>query len=77
MNTSNPRETEGLAAKRFESLLDEHAVAQWYGISVATVRRWRWLGIGPTYLKIGASVRYRHTDVEGYLQSRPTPGGAQ
>jgi hypothetical protein len=77
MNPSNQRENESPADKRFESLLDEHAVADWYGISVATLRRWRWLGSGPVFLKIGASVRYRRADLEAYLQSRANYGDAQ
>ena len=57
------------------NLLTEHDVATFYGVSVATVRRWRLFQQGPKYLKIGASVRYRPEDVSAWLESRPTGGG--
>jgi predicted DNA-binding transcriptional regulator AlpA len=45
-------------------LLNEHEVASYLKISVASVRRWRLLRTGPKFLKIGAAVRYRREDVE-------------
>jgi predicted DNA-binding transcriptional regulator AlpA len=56
-------------------LLTEHDVARITGLSVASVRRWRLLRQGPTYLKIGAAVRYKPEDLEAWLKSRPTGGG--
>jgi predicted DNA-binding transcriptional regulator AlpA len=56
-------------------LLNEFAVAETLGISVATVRRWRLLRQGPKFIKIGASVRYKQDDVAHWLESRPTGGG--
>jgi predicted DNA-binding transcriptional regulator AlpA len=55
-------------------LLTEHDVARITGMSVASVRRWRLLGQGPKYLKIGAAVRYRSEDLSAWLASRPTGG---
>jgi len=60
-----------------ENLLDEYAVAKFHGVSVATIRRWRWLRTGPLFHKIGALCRYRMTDLEAYLQSTRTGGGSQ
>ena len=57
-----------------ENLLDEHAAAKFYAISVATLRRWRWLHTGPRFYKLGASVRYRLADLEAYLHRTPTGG---
>jgi len=31
-----------------------------------TLERWRWLGRGPKYLKIGGRVVYRLEDIESY-----------
>ena len=42
---------------------DEHFVARFYGVSLGTVRRWRVLGMGLRYRKIGALVRYSITDL--------------
>jgi predicted DNA-binding transcriptional regulator AlpA len=36
----------------------------------ATLRQWRYLNIGPKYLKIGRDVRYRWDDVEQWLDER-------
>jgi predicted DNA-binding transcriptional regulator AlpA len=58
------------------ALLNEHDVARITGLSVASVRRWRLLGQGPQFLKLGASVRYRTEDIAAWLQSMPTGGGS-
>jgi predicted DNA-binding transcriptional regulator AlpA len=75
MNTSETRERESVAKERLESLLNEYDVVAITGLSVASVRRWRLLGQGPRYLKIGAAVRYKPEDIEAWLTSRPTGGG--
>lgn len=41
-------------------------LAQRFGCSVAHLANLRWEGRGVTYLKIGASVRYRLSDVLAY-----------
>jgi len=43
-----------------------------WAISPRTLERWRWLGQGPGYLKIGGRVVYRLSDIEAYeaAQSR-------
>jgi len=64
----------GTVEHPLETLLDEHAVARITGLSVASVRRWRFLKQGPRYLKIGSSVRYRPEDINAWLSSRPTGG---
>jgi predicted DNA-binding transcriptional regulator AlpA len=60
-----------------ESLLNEHDVARITGLSVATVRRWRLMNIGPRYLKISTSVRYTQESIKDFLATRPTGGGPQ
>jgi predicted DNA-binding transcriptional regulator AlpA len=50
-------------------LLNEHQVAKFLQLSVASVRRWRLFRTGPKYLKIGAAVRYRREDVDAWLRS--------
>ena len=37
-----------------------------WGISHRTLERWRWIGEGPPYLKIGGRVVYRLEDIERY-----------
>jgi predicted DNA-binding transcriptional regulator AlpA len=59
-----------------QPLLNDHDVAALVSVSVATVRRWRQLDMGPRYLKIGALVRYRPESVQEWLAARPTGGDA-
>ena len=40
------------------------------GISVRTLERWRWLGMGPRFIKVGGRVKYRLEDVEAFEESR-------
>ena len=54
--------------KEFETLpasalVDEHMAAAYRGCSVAKLRRERWAGIGPQYIKDGAAVTYRKKDL--------------
>jgi predicted DNA-binding transcriptional regulator AlpA len=58
-----------------EGLLDEREVARITRMSVSTVQKWRFDGIGPKYLKIGKSVRYRLADVRRFINSLPSAGG--
>lgn len=74
MKTSQLSELQSAASTPIQSLLNEHDLARVTGLSVASVRRWRLLKMGPKYLKIGASVRYKPEDVSAWLESRPTGG---
>jgi len=65
----------GTVHNAMENLLNEHDVARITGMSVATVRRWRLLGLGPKWIKLGAAVKYRPEDITTWLESRPTGGG--
>ena len=48
-------------------LLTETQVAERLNLRVATLRRWRWLGQGPRFIKIGAAVRYDPQELRDYL----------
>ena len=39
-------------------LFTEQEAAAYLRIAVATLRRWRWKGGGPTFIKVGGRVRY-------------------
>ena len=41
-----------------ECLMDEHEVARVLHVKVTTLRRWRWAGRPPPFVKIGSAVRY-------------------
>ncbi|MBP7003519.1 helix-turn-helix domain-containing protein [Amaricoccus sp.] len=61
--------------------LTQGALADRWNISPRTLERWRWLGQGPQYLKVGGQVRYRLADVEAYernqLRASTADGGAR
>jgi predicted DNA-binding transcriptional regulator AlpA len=64
------------ANSTLETLLTEHEVARLLKVSVATIRRRRLLKQPPTWIKIGASVRYTPESISAFLKSRPSGGGA-
>lgn len=51
------------------AMVSETEAADYLGLAVATLRRWRWSGDGPAYCKLGRAVRYRVSDLEGYLEA--------
>ena len=53
-------------------LLTEYDLANVTSLSVVSIRRLRYAGTGPKHVRIGRSVRYRVTDVEAWINSRPT-----
>ena len=46
--------------------LHQVELARRWKLSPRTLERWRWLGIGPRYIKVGGRVIYRLEDVEEY-----------
>jgi predicted DNA-binding transcriptional regulator AlpA len=50
-------------------LINETEAAQKLGLSVKTLRRWRWAGNPPPFLKIGAAVRYDPADLEAFIEA--------
>jgi hypothetical protein len=56
------------------AFMTEDEVARRLNVSVASLRRWRLLGKGPAFKKIGPLVRYRSEDLDVWLASLPTGG---
>jgi hypothetical protein len=50
-------------------LLTEKQAALRLGCSVALLRKWRLLGKGPPYMKIGRLVRYSEGDLVAFLDA--------
>jgi predicted site-specific integrase-resolvase len=50
--------------------LNQIELADRWRISHRTLERWRWVGEGPAFLKVGGRVLYRLEDVEAYEQAR-------
>jgi hypothetical protein len=58
-------------------LRNDVEVAEYFGVKVATVRKWRVLGQGPRWIKIGHCVRYRPEGLLAFLNSCPVKGSGQ
>ena len=54
--------------------LNQIELAERWSLSHRTLERWRWLGQGPAYLKIGGRVVYRLADVEAYEREQQRGG---
>ncbi len=46
--------------------LSQSELATRWRISMRTLERWRWLGEGPRYIKLGGRVVYRLSDIEAF-----------
>jgi len=53
-------------SKMRETCLNQTELAARWKISPRTLERWRWIGDGPRFLKIGGRVIYRIEDVEAF-----------
>ena len=50
--------------------LSTKEVAEILGLSENCLAKWRWSNVGPSFLKVGRTVRYRAEDIENYLNAR-------
>lgn len=50
-------------------LLKEHQAASYLSLEVATLRRWRWAGKGPRFVKIEGAVRYDPADLAAFVEA--------
>ena len=51
------------------TLLNEHQASQATGFKVATLRKRRWQGLAPRFMKVGSKVFYDPKDIEEFLKS--------
>lgn len=58
------------ARSGLSALLDEYEAADALGLKPPTLRRWRWAGKGPEFLKIGKAVRYDPDTIVRYRDAR-------
>jgi hypothetical protein len=76
MNNQNERHTDVNyhATNSQNQLVGEHRAAVRLGLSVTTLRRWRWANQGVPWIKIGAAVRYDPVDLDNFIAlGRITP----
>ncbi len=51
-------------------LMTVEQAAKYLGLAVSTLNKWRCLGEGPIFIKMGRAVRYRQKDLETYIKGR-------
>lgn len=54
----------------YQKLLDAEEVAKILGVKKNTIRAWRAKKIGPPFIKILKTIRYRREDVEDFLRKK-------
>jgi excisionase family DNA binding protein len=52
-----------------ENLLTESQAADVLAIDPKKLQRWRWEGRGPAFVRLEKDIRYRPSDIEGYIQA--------
>jgi hypothetical protein len=58
------------AVSTCDPLLDENAAAEFLRMSAKTLRRWRCIGGGPEFIKVGRLVRYQRSGLEHFIRAR-------
>lgn len=63
-------------------LMNERQAAALLGIQPTTLRRWRWVGKGPLFVRVGGCIRYSTEEIAAYIaagkrRSTSDPGYGQ
>ena len=58
-----------IGAEADRHLITETHAANILGLKVATLRRWRWVGRGPQFIKVGEAVRYDPADIHQFIEA--------
>jgi len=58
-----------MALRLPSQLINETVTAGILGVKVTTLRRWRWSGDGPGFVKIGTAVRYDPIELQKFIES--------
>ena len=58
-------QTRAVKARR---LLSEREAAEFIGMSSKWLSNQRWLGLGPSYLRIGRCIRYKVSELDAFLE---------
>ncbi len=53
-------------------LLTTRQVADYLCVPVSTIYRWRYVGTGPTAIKVGVHLRFAEQDLEAWLTEQKT-----
>jgi hypothetical protein len=59
----------GPATKLRVRHLNQVELSRRWSLSPRTLERWKWLKVGPAYLRAGGRILYRLEDIEAYEQA--------
>lgn len=76
MKRSNHPPTKESPSPPIASLLDSDQTAGILNISPLTLGKWRSIGVGPRFIKVGRMPRYRLSDIQNWLERRASTGEA-
>lgn len=51
-----------------DRLLTQQQLADELQVSLRTLERWRQEGVGPAFIRVGRSPRYRRADIDAWLE---------
>ena len=51
------------------AMVNEYEAARVLGLSVKTLRRWRWAGKPPNFVKMGSAVRYEPAELQALIDA--------
>lgn len=55
-----------------DQLFKQAQVEKILGVAASTLEQWRLKGLGPQFVKIGRSVRYKKSALKAYIDSLPS-----
>ena len=67
MNPNHRKVVMALPNENARDRLSDKEAADYIGVSIATVRSWRFKRIGPPYLKIIRRIYYRRSDLNEWI----------
>lgn len=53
-----------------KKILTPSDLAEMLGKTTASLAQWRYLGVGPKYIKAGRAVRYCESDISAWLEAQ-------
>lgn len=59
------------------ALLRDKDVAEQLGVSIRTTEKWRSVGAGPPYIRVGRLIRYKQGDIDRWIEGRRCGGGGR
>ncbi len=50
-----------------KNLFSNDEAADFLGVSPTTLPRWRWSNVGPNFIRLGRTIKYRREDLQAFI----------